>query len=148
MSEERIFKNAFMGFNKEDVIDYIEELQKENRKLKKQVQELQEKLTAATSLKRETDDYTLFEDDVAAAMSLADELIAGAENRAKPEENAAPEEVTEKVEDEPAEPAKTSEAADVPQETEKLQEPEAAKEPEKPAGEPVRVRVKLKKKEQ
>ena len=70
-----------MGFNKEDVIDYIEELQKENRKLKKQVQELQEKLTAATSLKRETDDYTLFEDDVAAAMSLADELIAGAENR-------------------------------------------------------------------
>lgn len=41
MSDEVILKTSFMGFDKKEVIDYIESLQKENRELKKRIAELE-----------------------------------------------------------------------------------------------------------
>lgn len=41
MSDEVILKTSFMGFNKQEVMDYIETLQKENRELKKRIAQLE-----------------------------------------------------------------------------------------------------------
>lgn len=41
MSDEVILKTSFMGFNKQEVMDYIETLQKENRELKKRIARLE-----------------------------------------------------------------------------------------------------------
>lgn len=41
MSDEVILKTSFMGFDKKEVIDYIESLQKENRELKKRIAQLE-----------------------------------------------------------------------------------------------------------
>lgn len=41
MSDEVILKTSFMGFDKKEVIDYIESLQKENRELKKRISQLE-----------------------------------------------------------------------------------------------------------
>lgn len=41
MSDEVILKTSFMGFDKKEVMDYIESLQKENRELKKRIAQLE-----------------------------------------------------------------------------------------------------------
>ena len=57
MDQDILFKTAPFGFDKQDVIDYIEQLQTENRQLKEQIQ----KLKAGTSTDAEDVPYT-FED--------------------------------------------------------------------------------------
>lgn len=40
MAEDILFKTAFWGFDKKDVMDYIEDIQKENRTVKKELLDL------------------------------------------------------------------------------------------------------------
>ena len=210
MSDDILLKTSFRGFDRKEVMDYIETIQKENRELKKRIAELEDALdraaerpapaqpveTAAmqnSSPARETDsipDFGLdrvlkdanlsledeapekepsepepavpqpepeaieYENDVARAMSRADEAIASSRKSAEEDDGiyddavaaiykavmeavSHSDEISVEVEEPKTEPEKKSSPA----------EPQApqgdAAEPEQPAKQPVRVKVKL-----
>ena len=210
MSDDILLKTSFRGFDRKEVMDYIETIQKENRELKKRIAELEDALdrtaerpapaqpveTAAmqnSSPARETDsipDFGLdqvlkdanlsledeapeeepsepepavpkqepeaieYENDVARAMSRADEAIASSRKSAEEDDGlyddavaAIYKAVMEAVSRSDEISVEVEEPKTEPEEKSSSTEPQApegeAPEPEQPAKQPVRVKVKL-----
>ena len=132
MDQDIVMKTSLMGFDKEAVMDYIEELQKENRRLKKELKELYEQVHA--------DEVRYTVEDIRMEALQADQQEEDAASKAESEPAAAEpaEEPEEAPAEEPAEEPVKEPAARKEIEIDVSPEPEA-----EPVKEPVRVKVKV-----